>query len=247
VTHFGRNGYYYQLDRTNGAFIGATQWVEQVTWTAGIDPKTGKPVEYDPSLDVQTYIPATRQRRADNPQVNFCPTMLGGVRWQPPAYNPERHIAFGAGGDGCTTVTIEVSEPVSPEGGNPKGVNQNFLGGSYQTPPMRGMIAAVDVTNGEIVKKVETAYHNLSGVLATAGGLIFTGELDGRVVAYNDETLEEVWDFNGGISFKAPPISYAIGDKQFIAILAGGESAPADGKPALDSMKEGAMLYVFSL
>ena len=64
VVHWGRNGFYYQLDRTNGNFISATQYVDKVNWTAGIDPKTGMPVEYDPSLTLQAYIPATRWARA---------------------------------------------------------------------------------------------------------------------------------------------------------------------------------------
>src|SRR5690606_27848348 len=55
VGHFGRNGFYYNLDRTNGQFINAIQYVDNLNWTDGIDPKTGKPVEYDPSRDVQVY------------------------------------------------------------------------------------------------------------------------------------------------------------------------------------------------
>jgi len=245
VTHFGRNGFFYELDRTNGQFVAASQWVEQVTWTAGIDPKTGKPVEYDPSLDLQTYIPETRQRRADNPEIGFCPTMLGGVRWQPPAYNPDTHITYIGGQDGCSTVTIQVKEPVSPEGGNPNGVNQNFLGGTYKNHDQVGLIAGIDVTTGQMAVKTNTPYLILSGVLATPG-LVWVGHIDGRLAAYNDETLQEVWSFNTGIQLKAPAISYAIGDQQYIAVLAGGAGGNAD-YPELSKMGAGAMLYVFSL
>src|SRR5260221_10706454 len=87
ISHFGRNGFFYELDGSNGQFISASQYVEQVNWTKGIDPKTGKPVEYDPRLDVQTYLPAARGLR-DQGQVTYCPTTTGGVRWQPQAYNP---------------------------------------------------------------------------------------------------------------------------------------------------------------
>ncbi len=55
VAHFGRNGFFYTLDRTNGQFIASQQYAEKVNWTDGIDPKTGKPVEYDPNKDLQTY------------------------------------------------------------------------------------------------------------------------------------------------------------------------------------------------
>ena len=48
VAHFGRNGFFYRLDRTNGQFISAEQYAQKINWTDGIDPKTGKPIEYDP-------------------------------------------------------------------------------------------------------------------------------------------------------------------------------------------------------
>jgi alcohol dehydrogenase (cytochrome c) len=246
VGHYGRNGFFYQLDRTNGQFINATQWVSEVTWTAGIDPKTGKPVEYDPNLELQTYIPETRQRRADNPEIQVCPSQAGGVRWQPPAYNPETHLAYIAGSDACSTITAVPEEPLGPEGGNPIGTNVFFLGGTSKNTVAPGLLAAIDVTTGELSAKASIPYHNLSGVLATAGGLIFTGHLDGTVAAHDATTLEQVWGVNVGISLKAPPIAYAIGDKQYIAIMAGGAASPYD-YPELDTMREGSMLFVFTL
>lgn len=245
VGHFGRNGYFYALDRTNGQFVAATQYVDKITWTSGIDPKTGKPVEYDPSRAIQEYIPATRIRRADNAQVDVCPSHLGGVRWQPPAYNPITRVAYIAGTDACSAIKNEPKEPVAG-GGNPNGVNTFFLGGTARATVAPGLIAAINVNSGEMVRKINPPYHNLSGVLATAGGLLFTGHPDGTVSAYNDETLEELWSINTGISFKAPVMSYAIGDKQFIAVMAGGAASPMD-YTELDTMREGAMLFVFSL
>jgi alcohol dehydrogenase (cytochrome c) len=246
VGHYARNGFFYQLDRTNGQFINATQYVNEVTWTAGIDPKTGKPVEYDPSKALQEYIPETRVRRADNPEVSVCPSHVGGVRWQPPAYNPETRIAYIAGSDACSEIKNEPKDPASEAGGNPNGVNVFFLGGTARATVAPGLLASIDVTTGEMVAKNNIPYHNLSGVLATAGGLLFTGNADGSVAAYHSDTLEELWSVNTGISFKAPAISYAIGDKQYIAIMAGGGASPMD-YPELDTMREGAMLYVFTL
>ena len=65
VAHFGRNGFFYSLDRDNGSFIKGSQYTNELNWTKGLDPKTGKPVEYDPKLDVQQYVPAARALRAD--------------------------------------------------------------------------------------------------------------------------------------------------------------------------------------
>src|SRR3989441_7105777 len=65
VGHFGRNGFFYTLDRNNGSFIKGGQYVNELNWTKGLDPKTGKPLEYDPKLDVQKYAPEARQMRGD--------------------------------------------------------------------------------------------------------------------------------------------------------------------------------------
>lgn len=245
VGHYGRNGFYYQLDRTNGGFINATQYVSEVTWTAGIDAKTGRPVEYDPALAVQVGIPETRITR-DNPTVEVCPSHLGGVRWQPTAYNPVTHVAYVAGTDACSTITNAPEVPVAT-GGNPRGVGQVWLGGTGTATVASGLITAIDVTTGQVIATAYPAHHNLAGVLATAGGLIFTGGQDGAVTAHNDQTLEELWRFNGGIPFKAPPISYAIGDRQYIAIIAGGSGGGGYPELAARGPRAGAMLYVFAL
>jgi alcohol dehydrogenase (cytochrome c) len=254
VTHWGRNGYYYQLDRTNGDFINATQFVDRITWTAGIDPKTGKPVEYDPNLMIQTYIPETRWLRGEEIGAahQACPDVRGGVRWQPPAYNPIKQVAYSAGIDGCFTVPVEAVIALGPEGG----IDDEGPGGRYgaafsnlKSYDLHGLIAAVDVQTNTVIARFRQPYENLSGVLATAGGLLFTGNLDGSITAHDDETLAEVWRFDTGISFKAPAFTYAVGDKQFVGIMAGAP-APAgmfNVHPELEVMNSGAMLYVFSL
>ena len=104
------------------------------------------------------------------------------------------------------------------------------------------------MNTNKIVAKKQLPYENLSGALATAGGLLFTGELDGSVVAYNDDTLAEMWKFYTGINLKAPPIAYSVNGKQYIAIVAGGNPGPGQTKPKeLATMGQGAMLYVFTL
>ncbi len=240
VGHFGRNGFYYQLDRTDGQFLSAAQYVEKLDWTAGIDPKTGKPVEYDPSLDLQTYIPEHRATRAR--QASACPTILGGLRWQPPAYNPVKMIAYGAGTEGCSQITVQALDPL-PDGGNPAGPGKTFQGGTTVNDSLGG-IHAVDVRSGAIKAKVDLPHDNLSGMLATAGGLVFTGQQDGNVVAYDDETLQELWSVNVGAKFKAPPMTYSVDGKQYIAIMSGG---PNGGPGDLANAYSANIVWVFSL
>lgn len=241
VTHFGRNGFYYQLDRTNGTFLSATQYVDLVTWTAGIDPKTGKPLEYNANIKLQTYIPATRWARADTDPKQSCPQLGGGVRWQPPAYNPVTRIAYVGGEDGCQTRAIMTALTLPDGGIDEKGRTRPNTGTNQE---IRGLISAIDVTTGRQVARIHTPYPNHSGILATAGGLIFTGNLDGSVVAHDAQTLVELWRFETGIGIKAPVFAYAIGSKQFIAVAAG---ALQGNFPELGQRGWGATLYVFSL
>ncbi len=254
VAHFGRNGFFYQLDRTNGQFLNATQFVEKVTWTAGIDPKTGKPMEYDPKLKLQVYVPATRFLRGETWAQGqpSCPSHEGGIRWQPTAYNPTTKIAYSAGVDGCSNIT-NLGVKALP-GGGIDGAGPGGRAGAVDThnkganPGMRGLLSSVNVTNGKVVSRVWTKYQNLSGALATAGGLMFTGNMDGAISAHDDRTLEELWRFDTGISIKAPPISYAIGNKQYVAVVAGSPQLPRyDFWVGLENMGIGEILYVFAL
>ena len=101
VGNFSRNGFYYTLDRTNGQFLRADQYQEQVTWTKGIDPKSGKPVDYDPNRDVQLYAGVGTLR--NKPAQGVCPWWSGSPTFFPPTFDPKRMIAYVAGGEGCST------------------------------------------------------------------------------------------------------------------------------------------------
>lgn len=248
VGHFGRNGFFYQLDRTNGQFINATQYVYDLNWTAGIDPKTGKPIEYDPAKSVQAYLPNTRVDRGKG-LVTFCPTYLGGIRWQPTAFNPHTRTVYGAGHEGCSAIGTQPEAPVGPAGGNPKGAGAVFQAqapGGANAPGTytAGSITAIDVQTGRQVAKARLAYPNLAGVTVTAGGLVFTGLQDGWVAAYDDRTLAPLWSFFAGNAFKAPPISYAVGGKQYIAIIAGGGAVSDRDRGTIE---RDAQLWVFTL
>ena len=116
IGHFGRNGFFYTLDRANGSFIKGGQYVNDLNWTKGLDPKTGKPVEYDPKLDVQIYAPEARALRGD-PMKRACPTWHGGVAHQPTAYNPVKQIAYGVGAEGCFSQNGAEFKFRGPDGG----------------------------------------------------------------------------------------------------------------------------------
>ncbi|HMD65248.1 MAG TPA: hypothetical protein VKG22_01200, partial [Stellaceae bacterium] len=237
--HFGRNGFYYTLDRTNGSFIGASQYVKNVNWTKGIDPKTGKPVEYDSSKKLQQYAVASLRGGGE---FDLCPDWQGGVNFFPTAWNPAKHLAYGAGIDGCGQLKVDDTRMGGPFWNGGVGVRKNRMG---------GQVTAVDMTTGKVKATRLTDYPNYAGVLATRGGLVFTGTLDGTFAAFDDEELKPLWNFNVGTPITAPPISYSVGGKQFIAVHAGGGNVFNIGllkaAPELENLEGGSMLFVFAL
>jgi alcohol dehydrogenase (cytochrome c) len=93
-------------------------------------------------------------------------------------------------------------------------------------------------------------YPNNSGALTTAGGLVFTGFTDGSLMAYDDSTMEELWKINVGTGFQAPPMTFEVNGKQYVAILSG-MSAISKARhaftPELREQRNQTMLFVFGL
>ena len=240
VSHFGRNGFFYTLDRTTGRFIKGSQYVNDLNWTKGLDPETGKPVEYNPKLDVQIYNPEARALRGD-PSKRTCPTWHGGVAHQPPSYNPVKHIAYGVGTEGCYSQNGQTVPFLGPEGGID---DKNSSKRTYSSDLYYGAITAVDAITHKVIAKAVTNIEIRSGTLATAGGVVFTSLQDGWVVAYNDETLEELWRFNVGTPLKGAPVTYSIGPKQYLAVQAGGRHLHP---VKYDNLENSSYLFVFAL
>src|SRR5262245_11356897 len=111
-------------------------------------------------------------------------------------------------------------------------------------------LTAIDPITGEVKKSVHLPYPNTSGTLATAGGLIFLGLTDGTVAAYDDITLAELWKINLGSGVNAPPMTFAVNDKQYIAIASGlyatARRARANA-PELRDQRNATVLYIFGL
>ena len=126
VTHSARNGFLYTMDRHNGQIVVAKPYTE-VTWTKGIDQKTGKPVDYDPRA-TSRFIPASPIRRRPSGK-KACPTHVGGNNYWPSSYSPQTGLVYIAGQTGCDYMTIDTRAAHKQKGWN---------GGSYKTPgPLR--------------------------------------------------------------------------------------------------------------
>lgn len=245
ILHADRNGFAYALDAGTGEFLWGTPFVERLTWTEGLDAK-GLPTNYDPESKIQQYVPGTAPSR-DNPVGQACPGNMGGKNWPPTAYHPGNNYYYIPVIESCNEM---VNEEMIP-GVSYKPREWFTGGGPRQFEPIYGSLTAIDVATGEVAGKYKTTYPLLGGVLATAGDLVFTGLPAGEIVALDAKTLEELWRFETGSGVNAPPITYSVGGKQYVAILVGlGGAWPkwfVDGTKGLEKMLPSSMLYVFSL
>ena len=105
-------------------------------------------------------------------------------------------------------------------------------------------ITAFDTTSHRVIAKAITDIEIRSGAIVTAGGVVFTALQDGWVIAYHDETLEELWRFNLGTTLKGAPVTYAIGPKQYLAVQSGGRHLHP---VKFDKLENSSYLFVFAL
>jgi alcohol dehydrogenase (cytochrome c) len=144
---------------------------------------------------------------------------------------------------GCNKVEVDRSKHNAERGWN--GGNATSVG------RMESNLTAVDPVTQEIRKNLHLPYPNFSGVLSTGGGLVFVGLMDGTVAAFDDTSLDQLWKINTGSAFSAPPMTFEVNGKQYVAIASGTD--PASGKrrranaPELNEQRNATVLYVFGL
>jgi len=242
IAHSGRNGSFYAMERTNGQTLLAKPYVDAVTWTKGIDQKTGLPVDYDPNKDIQVYSGEQNMTLTDRTK-KLCPSWLGGNNYWSASYSPRTKLLYIPSASTCNEATLD------PDAG--RNANGSLLGGvSKYIERNETDIIVVDPFTGEVKKKIHNPYPNRSAALTTAGGLLFTGFVDGSFAAYDDISLEQLWEVNVGAGFNAPPVTFEIGGKQYVAILTGlGRNAKTAlvNTPELREMRNQTMLFVFRL
>jgi alcohol dehydrogenase (cytochrome c) len=240
LSHAARNGFQYIMDRGNGQFLKASQYVAKVTWTKGIDQKTGKPVDYDPAGGVQAYAEGA-SANDDKFKRRVCPNSAGGGNYWPATYSRKTNLLYLPTLEGCADITPDYAAHVPGK----------YAGGTtIDAERIISSVVAVDPATGERKGRAELPYPNFAGMLSTGGGLVMTALLDGTIVALDDATMKELWKVNVGVGFNAPPMSFAVNGKQYIAI-ASGLYRNAKGKlsrsPELKNLANQTMIFVFGL
>jgi alcohol dehydrogenase (cytochrome c) len=148
----------------------------------------------------------------------MLPGANGGVEWSPIATDPGQGLAY----------AINLHQPMTYQVENsPYPNGKLWLGGAFKAIPgeaQAGNITAVDYNSGKIKWQVKTPEPMIGGILATAGGLVFTGEGNGKFSAYNSSNGKELWNFHAGAGVNAPPSTYMVGGKQYVVVGAGGNT-----------------------
>ncbi len=198
VIQANRNGFFYALDRATGKVLLSKAYT-RVTWADSIDPG-GLPVL------IAGQEPTEEGKRT-------CPGMGGGHNWQATAYSPQTGLYYFTSTERCMLFYK---------------TKQQFVEGQWyqastvgRDEPGNGRIDAIDPTTGKLAWYFETVSSPSGGMLATAGGLVFAGDAEGYLIALDARTGKPVWKFQTGGAIIAPPISYLLNGRQYIAVAAG--------------------------
>jgi len=234
-----RNGFFYVIDRANGKLLSAKQFVDGVNWATGIDMKTGMPIETAGNVKR----PGMKRKAAD-----VCPNLIGAKNWQPMSYNPQTGLVYMNTINLC--MDMEGIQADYQRGSFYLGVNFDLAkqgAGGY----MGGVKAWDPVKQKEVFFNKDELFFG-GGLLTTAGGLAFHGDIKGSFKALDAKTGKELWKFNAGSGISAAPITYTIDGKQYVAVVSGRTlSIPAFFGPLGEKMvaasPEGGTLFVFAL
>jgi alcohol dehydrogenase (cytochrome c) len=168
----------------------------------------------------------------------ICPGIFGGIEYGPAAYSPLTGSVYVVGSNACDR--YRAASPSAVADHRP---GTDDLGGTVvPVGPVTGMIAAIDPASGRVRWRRALPSAAVGGVLATAGGLVFTGDDDGDLYAFDARTGDRVWRVAIGLRFGSAPIAYTVAGHEYLAVVAGG-SAFVGGRHA----PSGGRLEVFEL
>ena len=236
LVHLDRNAYGYTIDRVTGEVLQAAPFAYQ-NWSTGFDMKTGMPI-VDPDKEPHPNVKL----------VNVCPPDIGGKDWQPSAASPRTGLVYADIFNICMDVTDNEASyiPSSPF----DGMDMN----RYPAPGGNlGEFIAWNPVTGKKVWGIKEIYMTMSGVLATAGDVVFYGTTDGWFRAVDARSGKVLWSQKLGSGIIGQPITYlGLDHRQYIAISAGVGGAATVRADVIalrpyDFPAGGNTLYVFSI
>jgi PQQ-dependent dehydrogenase (methanol/ethanol family) len=214
LTHFDRNGLGYTLDRATGELLVAEKYDPKVNWTSGVDMNKSSPTYGRPKV-VDQY--STEKGGEDKNTKGICPAALGTKDEQPAAYSPDTQLFYVPTNHVCMDY-----EPfkVSYTAGQP------YVGATLSMYPPQGEshmgnFIAWDNKTGKIVWSNKEQFSVWSGALATAGGVVFYGTLEGYLKAVDAKTGKELYKFKTPSGIIGNVTTYEQGGRQYVAVLSG--------------------------
>src|SRR5438034_227310 len=177
---------------------------------------TGNPAPWIADTGKGVETPGLRPTMG-GPPVEVCPSLLGGTGWQPKVYNPRTGLLYIPSNEFC------MKYGYVPDLTYKKG--QLFTGNTtehFSKTEQAGVLRAFDVNQNKVLWEWNNRTPLISHTLATAGDLVFQGTAEGRVVALDAKSGQELWSFSLGTPQSGGIISYAVDGKQYIAVAAGG-------------------------
>lgn len=202
-----RNGFVYVLDRADGQYLHGAQYVDRLNWAKGLDEK-GRPI-VNPD-----FLPEEGGNKA-----MICPGNVGGQNGAyTAAYSPLTKSMYVPVIESCGKMEKAAATFIQgiPFWGGGPGKTEGDDQSSY------GHLSAVDPSTGAIKWRYVDEYPLVGGTLATAGGLVFTGNQMGYALAFDDTTGELLWKLQTGSPVRGQPVTYKVGGRQFVAIPSGG-------------------------
>jgi quinohemoprotein ethanol dehydrogenase len=236
-----KNGFFYVIERVTGKLISADMY-QPVTWATGVDPASGRPVE-SPNARYETPHTAL-----------FVPGPLGSHNWHPMAFSPQTGLVY-IPAHTLPTVYVEMENFRYRPGFWNTGVD--FSAAALPTQTAERMAAAA-AAKGQLVawdpvaRKPKWTHDYLTawngGVLATAGGLVFQGGLDGKFRAFDAASGEMKWETEAQYPVLSGPVSYEIDGEQYVAVTAGwGTALPLGGGAGRPASPEMGRVIVYKI
>lgn len=230
VAQANRNGFFYLIDRKDGSFVKARPYLEQVNW-ATLDAN-GRPVVNPKAM------PAEEARE------RTCPSNLGGTNGSyTGSFDPALGLVFTATIESCQSFAKGISVFVKGMpflGGLPELVDAE-AGRSY------GNFVAIDAATAQVKWRARQRHPMMAGALSTAGGVVFSGTLDGDAVAYESSSGKELWRFRMGGGVRSQPIAYQLDGRTYVVYGSGSFATMDDFAGGPQRVPEGGHLFVFAL